>query len=53
MYSWVPRLDDLRETLLKMWNPGETVLYDWVEFIRNGEFMDMSDLSSPTQPALQ
>ncbi|KAI0067871.1 hypothetical protein BV25DRAFT_1953211 [Artomyces pyxidatus] len=37
--SWLPRHSFLRRKLLEMWQPGETVLYNWVEWIRSAEFL--------------
>lgn len=30
--------------LEKMWQPGESVLYTWVEWIRNADFLASLDL---------
>ncbi|KAJ7462612.1 hypothetical protein B0H11DRAFT_2053559 [Mycena galericulata] len=40
-HSWLssPLALRLRNVLRDMWRPGESVLYDWVEFIRGGGFL--------------
>ena len=43
-HSWFSRLPDIQETLLKMWQAGEGVLYNWVELIRTAEFFSSLDL---------
>ncbi|KAF7965651.1 hypothetical protein HWV62_42414 [Athelia sp. TMB] len=45
-YSWYSRLPELQKTLLEMWN-GEGVLYDWIEHIRTGSFINCD---SPNKP---
>lgn len=40
-HSWFLRLPELRETLLGMWQAGEGILYNWVELIRNAEFLEL------------
>ncbi|KAJ7293342.1 hypothetical protein C8J57DRAFT_1268781 [Mycena rebaudengoi] len=48
-HIWLPHLlvSRLRDTLMQMWQPGDGVLYDWVEFIRSGEFLNSIELMSP------
>ncbi|KAI0042668.1 hypothetical protein FA95DRAFT_1635888 [Auriscalpium vulgare] len=43
--SWVSH-SLLQQKLLAMWQPGETVLYNWVEWIRSAEFLNDIDLVS-------
>jgi E3 ubiquitin-protein ligase RNF14 len=38
--SWIPLSKRLLEKLLGMWQPGEVILYAWVEGIRGAEFLD-------------
>ncbi len=38
--SWIPRSGRLLEKLLGMWQPGEVILYTWVEGIQCAEFLD-------------
>ncbi|SJL05930.1 uncharacterized protein ARMOST_09266 [Armillaria ostoyae] len=52
MHLWMPRLSKLQSALSRMWQPGETVLYSWIEFIRGGEFLDSVDLTSDTDPTI-
>ena len=42
--SWIPRSGRLVERLLGMWQPGEVVLYAWVEGIRGADFLDAMDI---------
>ncbi|KAG7450277.1 uncharacterized protein BT62DRAFT_962071 [Guyanagaster necrorhizus] len=51
-HLWMPRLSKLQSTLSRMWQPGETVLYNWVEFIHGGEFLHSVDLTSDTDPTV-
>jgi len=49
--SWLPPplVFRLHGLLRDMWRPdGDGVLYDWVEFIRSGEFLVSLDLSLPS-----
>jgi E3 ubiquitin-protein ligase RNF14 len=46
IHMWLPRLSDLQNILIKMWNAGEGVLYKWVEFLRSGEFLNSMDLTT-------
>ncbi|KAH7907252.1 hypothetical protein BJ138DRAFT_1160570 [Hygrophoropsis aurantiaca] len=41
-HSWLPqpRIKTLQEHLSGMWQPGEGVLYPWVEYIRSGDFLE-------------
>ncbi|KAK0208513.1 RWD-domain-containing protein [Desarmillaria ectypa] len=51
-HLWMPRLSKLQSALSRMWQPGETILYSWIEFIRGGEFLDSVDLISDTDPTV-
>ncbi|KAJ7786064.1 hypothetical protein B0H16DRAFT_1489038 [Mycena metata] len=48
--SWLPPplVHRLHGLLTAMWHPGDGVLYDWVEFIRGGEFLTPLNLSLPS-----
>ncbi|KAJ7169643.1 hypothetical protein C8R46DRAFT_1089489 [Mycena filopes] len=48
--SWLqPALvQRLHSLLIEMWHPGDGVLYDWVEYIRGGEFLTSLNLSLPS-----
>lgn len=46
-HSWLSLTRfDLRGRLAEMWEEGEGVLYNWVEWIRSGDFLDALGLSS-------
>lgn len=45
-HHWMPHIPELQNLLLQMWQAGEGVLYNWVEFIRSGEFIDAVNLIS-------
>lgn len=36
---WMPHVSSLEQILLEMYQPGQGVLYDWVECIRSGDFL--------------
>ncbi|KAF8898348.1 hypothetical protein BD779DRAFT_1431073 [Infundibulicybe gibba] len=38
-HQWFAQTIQLQEILTRMWQPGDGVLYNWVEFIRTGEFL--------------
>lgn len=42
--SWIPLSGRLVERLLGMWQPGEVILYAWVEGIRGADFLDAMDI---------
>lgn len=46
-HLWLSKLPWLQTKLLDQWQPGERVLYNWVEYIRTGEFL--SDLGMVSQ----
>lgn len=39
-HSWLPLCVKLQRMLLEMWQDGQGVLYNWIETIRSGEFLD-------------
>lgn len=40
-HGWLARkFIPLRQLLLDMWHPGDGVLYNWIEWLRSGEFLD-------------
>lgn len=51
-YSWCNRLPDLQRALLEMWNEGEGVLYDWIEFVRTGTFLHQDGPHKPIKLVL-
>lgn len=38
-HMWIPNIQVLQTALTEMWRIGEQVLYNWVEYIRTGEFL--------------
>lgn len=38
--SWIPRSGHLLKKLRGMWQPGDVILYAWVECIRSADFLD-------------
>ena len=38
-HMWIPNIQVLQTALTEMWRIGEQVLYNWVEYIRSGEFL--------------
>lgn len=48
-HLWLPRIPLLHNALASMWNPGEGVLYQWVEFLRTGDFLQNLDLISSVE----
>ncbi|TFK76877.1 RWD-domain-containing protein [Pluteus cervinus] len=51
-HSWVSETSRLHSLLTSKWQPGDGVLYDWMEYIRTGSFLDELNLISPTDPDL-
>jgi len=45
-HLWLPEIERLQAALLEMWQAGEPLLYNWVEYIRTGEFLKKLDLLS-------
>lgn len=47
-HSWFGEVsrNRFKEKLIKMWQPGEGVLYTWVEWIQNAEFLSELELLS-------
>lgn len=43
-HFWLPQIPRLHQALIDMWEPGEGVLYSWIEFLRSGEFLDAVNL---------
>ncbi|PPR01177.1 hypothetical protein CVT24_006053, partial [Panaeolus cyanescens] len=46
MHTWLPDVSALHPILLEMWQPGDGILYTWIEFIRTGEFLNNLKLLS-------
>jgi len=47
-HLWLPEIDRLEVALLEMWQAGEPLLYNWVEYIRTGDFLEKMNLLSST-----
>jgi E3 ubiquitin-protein ligase RNF14 len=44
-HMWIPNIQILQTALIEMWQSGEQVLYNWVEYIRTGEFLETIKLT--------
>jgi E3 ubiquitin-protein ligase RNF14 len=44
-HMWIPNIQVLQTALTEMWRIGEQVLYNWVETIRSGEFLQTIELT--------
>lgn len=44
-HMWIPDIQVLQTVLINMWRIGEQVLYNWVEYIRTGEFLQAIELT--------
>lgn len=44
-HMWIPNIEVLQTALTEMWRIGEPVLYNWVEYIRSGEFLQTIKLT--------
>jgi len=42
--SWIPRSGRLLKKLRGMWQPGEVILYAWVECIRSADFLNSMNI---------
>ncbi|KAF8649731.1 hypothetical protein AX16_005503 [Volvariella volvacea WC 439] len=45
-HLWLPQPTRLHDALIQQWKPGEGALYDWIEFIRTGGFLEGLGLST-------
>lgn len=52
-FSWLVRRSFLEEKLLSMWQPGEPVLYTWVAYLRNADFLDDMMLVDPSDNTIR
>lgn len=43
-HLWLPSVATLAQQLLDMFQPGEGVLYAWVDYLRTGQFLDLLGL---------
>ncbi|KIL71079.1 hypothetical protein M378DRAFT_183590 [Amanita muscaria Koide BX008] len=46
MHFWLPGIPQLRNLLNEMWQPGEGILYNWIEYLRTGEFLKGMELTA-------
>jgi len=44
-HMWIPNIQVLQTALIEMWRTGEQVLYNWVEYIRTGDFLQAVKLA--------
>jgi E3 ubiquitin-protein ligase RNF14 len=44
-HMWIPNIEVLQTVLTEMWRVGEQILYNWVEYIRSGEFLQTIKLT--------
>jgi len=51
-HEWLPDPARLSPVLLDLWQAGEPVLYNWIEHIRTGEFLELLELLSRTDSDL-
>ena len=52
-HLWLTKLTPLQNILTGMWTPGEGVLYDWIEFIRSGDFLPSLGLTCEVSHTIQ
>lgn len=45
-HLWLSKLLQLQSKLRNQWQPGEGVLYNWIEYIRTGDFLSDLDMLS-------
>lgn len=45
-HFWLPNTARLRQSLNEMWQSGEGVLYNWVEYLRTGDFLSTLELAA-------
>ncbi|KAL1739268.1 hypothetical protein HDZ31DRAFT_49654 [Schizophyllum fasciatum] len=45
-HLWFSHLKALHEALMRMWQPEEGVLYNWVDYIKSGQFLALIPSSS-------
>jgi E3 ubiquitin-protein ligase RNF14 len=39
-HLWHPGIGALAKHLTEMWQPGDSVLYSWIEYLRTGDFLE-------------
>lgn len=45
-HVWLTETAPLQEALLELWQAGEPTLYNWVEYVRTGDFLEKMNLVS-------
>ena len=45
-HFWLPDTARLHQSLNEMWQSGEGVLYNWVEYLRTGDFLSTLELAA-------
>jgi E3 ubiquitin-protein ligase RNF14 len=51
-HSWLPHISIVQSQLVGTWKAGSTILYDWIEYLRTGEFFDAVGLLQPPNDEL-
>jgi E3 ubiquitin-protein ligase RNF14 len=46
-HVWLPDAASLSSLLLNLWQTGEPALYNWIEYIRTGEFLEKLLIARP------
>lgn len=52
-HHWLPGLSQLQYKLKCQWQPGQTVLYDWIEYVRSGRFLSDLDMLNEDKSTIQ
>ncbi|EFI28584.1 ring finger protein 14 isoform 2 [Coprinopsis cinerea okayama7 len=52
-HLWLPRIGLLNQLLTEMWQEGDGVLYNWVEYLRTGEFLEALNLVRPSDGVIE
>ncbi|KAF8640352.1 hypothetical protein AX17_000023 [Amanita inopinata Kibby_2008] len=47
MHLWLSEISQLYKLLDNMWQPGNVILYNWIEFLRTGDFLAAMELKGP------
>ncbi|KAH9487157.1 E3 ubiquitin-protein ligase itt1 [Psilocybe cubensis] len=46
-HIWLSEVEVLQSTLIELWQTAEPVLFNWIEYIRTGDFLEKLNLVSP------
>jgi E3 ubiquitin-protein ligase RNF14 len=52
-HHWLSGISQLQYRLNCQWQPGQAVLYDWIEYIRTGGFISDLDMLNEDKSAIQ